>query len=367
MLKGGSMSEMETTGMSMGSEPLRNKIAAGTKAFAFAAFLAVASFNSPAMAVDSVMADNFDDNTTNSLLWAASATGGSAYAEANQRLEIVFPSTSNGSDFGTGYTSRCRLRGDFDVQVDYELLNWPQANGVRIGLGSAGGVVERTSFSSNIYSDYIGWPREVFLTHLTGDGVNGIVETGIEPGKLRLVRQSGVLTGYSFTSDGWVPVHSGYSTTNDSAISLSAWSHNGIFTGREVKLAFDNFVVNQGQPVCQGKLMVPIDIKPGSFPNSINLGSNGNVPVAILSTATFDATQVDPATVTLSGAAVNLNGKGTPMFSIQDVNDDGRIDMLIHITTSALVLNDNDTTAVIEGSMFDGSAIKGSDSVRIVP
>ena len=47
---------------------------------------------------------------------------------------------------------------------------------------------------------------------------------------------------------------------------------------------------------------VTIDIKPGAFPNSINLGSNGNVPMAILSSADFDATTVDPETVTLADA-----------------------------------------------------------------
>ncbi len=35
---------------------------------------------------------------------------------------------------------------------------------------------------------------------------------------------------------------------------------------------------------------VEIDIKPGSYPNSINLGNNGVIPVAILSSWEFDAT-----------------------------------------------------------------------------
>ena len=39
-------------------------------------------------------------------------------------------------------------------------------------------------------------------------------------------------------------------------------------------------------------LPVNIDIKPGSETNTINLGSKGNVPVAILSTTVFDATTV---------------------------------------------------------------------------
>ena len=36
---------------------------------------------------------------------------------------------------------------------------------------------------------------------------------------------------------------------------------------------------------------VGIDIKPGSFPNSINLKGKGVIPVAILSTTTFDVLQ----------------------------------------------------------------------------
>jgi len=42
---------------------------------------------------------------------------------------------------------------------------------------------------------------------------------------------------------------------------------------------------------------VEIDIKPGSYPNSINLDSGRVVPVAILTTPDFDASIVDPGTV----------------------------------------------------------------------
>lgn len=111
---------------------------------------------------------------------------------------------------------------------------------------------------------------------------------------------------------------------------------------------------------------VPIDIKPGSFPNSINLGSNGTVAVAILSTATFDATTVDPLTVTLASAPVRLKGKGTPMASTSDVNQDGRLDLIVHVSTDALQLSNEDTTADLEGETFGGLLIRGSDSVRIV-
>jgi hypothetical protein len=112
---------------------------------------------------------------------------------------------------------------------------------------------------------------------------------------------------------------------------------------------------------------VTIDIKPNSSPNTINLGSNGVVAVAILSSATFDATTVDPLSVTLASSPVKLKGNGTPQVNFQDVNGDGRQDLVVHIQTEALALNENDTQAVLEGETFGGAAIVGTDMVRIVP
>jgi N-acetylneuraminic acid mutarotase len=112
---------------------------------------------------------------------------------------------------------------------------------------------------------------------------------------------------------------------------------------------------------------VSIDIKPGEYPNSINLGSQGKVPVAILSTPTFDATQVDPRTVTLAGAMVASKGKGALMASIADVNTDGLRDLVLHFDTPALQLTATATEAVLEGKTYDGLCIRGTDTVRIVP
>jgi hypothetical protein len=129
----------------------------------------------------------------------------------------------------------------------------------------------------------------------------------------------------------------------------------------------------QGEAVFSGQVPVymlyPIDIKPGSYPNSINLKSKGTVPVAILSTPDFEAAMVDPTTVTLAGAPVKLKNKGTPMASLEHVNGDGYQDLVVHIDTKQLNLNEGDTLAYLEGQTYDDppTPIKGVDTVNIVP
>jgi hypothetical protein len=122
---------------------------------------------------------------------------------------------------------------------------------------------------------------------------------------------------------------------------------------------------NLNSPPCA--ITVQIDIKPGSSPNTINLGSGGVVPVAILSSATFDATTVNPTTVTLANAAVRLKGNGTPITEQRDVNGDGRVDLVVQINMEALQLTAGDTQATLQGQTVSGQPIQGTDSVRVVP
>jgi len=196
--------------------------------------------------------DDFNDNTINSNLWSAGQWGGPTVDEINQRLEIFFPWDSAGEGFGADYWSKCLLRGDFDIQVDFSLLDWPSVdqlgtgNGVRIGLGVGEGVVERASWG-NLSADFPDYPREVYVFDSTTGGVEGITPTGDMSGKLRLVRSGDTLTGYYFSSGSWVTVASEYVTTEDVGFGINAWSHDHAFMDNDVLLAFDNFIVNSGR------------------------------------------------------------------------------------------------------------------------
>lgn len=115
----------------------------------------------------------------------------------------------------------------------------------------------------------------------------------------------------------------------------------------------------------QVALLVEIDIKPFSDPNSINPNLAGTIPVAILSSDSFDALSVDPSTVTLAGAPVALLRNGRPRAATdEDVNSDGLLDLVVHVVAQELVLNESDTEATLAGLTFGGTQIEGVDAIR---
>ena len=105
---------------------------------------------------------------------------------------------------------------------------------------------------------------------------------------------------------------------------------------------------------------VPVDIRPGCDPNSINLKSKGVVPVAVLTTDDFDASTVDCDTVLFAGAE-------SACCLMEDVDGDGDLDMLFHFKTQELNLDKDSTDATLTGKTNDNVSIKGTDTVNIVP
>jgi hypothetical protein len=109
-------------------------------------------------------------------------------------------------------------------------------------------------------------------------------------------------------------------------------------------------------------IVVGIDIKPDSDPNSINPRSKGVIPLAVLGSTDFDAMQVDPSTVTFGPdeAAPAHDGH------VEDVNDDGFMDMVFHFKTQETGIVCGDTEATLVGEIYDGTPITGTDTVNTV-
>jgi len=119
---------------------------------------------------------------------------------------------------------------------------------------------------------------------------------------------------------------------------------------------------------------VDIDVKPCSYPNSICLSDQGLLPVAILGSETFDVNQINPETINVGGVYLATRGsikKPKLAYSLEDVNTDGYIDLIAFFNIQELISEGvlaADTTALkLDGNLYDGTRITGTDSVRVVP
>ena len=125
---------------------------------------------------------------------------------------------------------------------------------------------------------------------------------------------------------------------------------------------------------CPTHTLISIDIKPGSTPNRINLSSNGLIPVAVLSTQDFDATHFIPEMAHLSDANTAMtqmcSGAAAVRWNLDDVNHDGRLDLVFFFRTqdTDLALNSTNATFMAHGS-YDATDIHilGTDSVWVKP
>jgi len=105
---------------------------------------------------------------------------------------------------------------------------------------------------------------------------------------------------------------------------------------------------------------VNVDIKPDDAQNVVNPQAKGVLTVAILSSAEFDATTVDPLSVKFGpNQATESHRRG----HIEDVNRDGLKDMVLHFNIQDIGILENTTELELFGRTTDGDVIRGSDNI----
>jgi len=116
--------------------------------------------------------------------------------------------------------------------------------------------------------------------------------------------------------------------------------------------------------IVDAHLVVDLDIKPDSHPNSVNAGSDGVIPVAILGSDAIDVSDVVPTSLAFGPAGATPAHKkgGHP----EDVNDDGFMDLVSHYQTSDTGLSFGDVDACVTGELLDGSPFEGCDGLETV-
>ena len=131
---------------------------------------------------------------------------------------------------------------------------------------------------------------------------------------------------------------------------------------------------------CTWDIQLVIDIKPGSYPNSWGCRAvNGNLPVAVLSTQGFDATDINANTVRFGktgfyAAPVHTDNDGNVLRHVEDVDEDGLQDMVFHFRfgDTGFVCDDippENSDAILMGWLTGeawGEDLVGWDELRLV-
>jgi len=116
------------------------------------------------------------------------------------------------------------------------------------------------------------------------------------------------------------------------------------------------------------RVAVEIDIKPGrGVPSTINLTSKRKIPVAILSTPSFNALSIDTSTLTFGHTGyehslVSCNRHG------EDANSDGLLDLVCHFSVSQTGFKVGDSKGILKGIAGTPGPVlfAGSGAVRII-
>ena len=134
---------------------------------------------------------------------------------------------------------------------------------------------------------------------------------------------------------------------------------------------------------------VPVDIKPQSCPNPLNVKAKGVLPVAILGTGEFDVSDINPQSLQLLGVAPvrhALEDVATPFVpsngnnndhECTDAGPDGFTDMTLKFDAQAViqaieaslgrpVTDGEELVLPLEGELFDGTPFVGEDVVVIL-
>lgn len=272
-----------------------------------------------------------------------------AYGGTGNDLAVSVQQSSDGGFIVAGFTSSFGA-GNFDFWV--------------LRLDSIGNAVWQKTYGGT-------GDDEAFSVQQTSDGgfiVAGFTGSfgagGLDASVLRLDAQGEISSECALTGPSSATITSTTFVGTPSAPTVTSPSTTGTTTSQSVT---DTSAATESQ--CEGPpvtLEVSIDIKPGSFPNSINVRSSGTIPVAILSGPTLDSpSQVDTSSLTF-GRTGDENSLAFCSPSPEDVNGDGLLDLVCHFTTSKTGFQSGDTQGVLRGQLIDGTPIEGRDSVRIV-
>jgi hypothetical protein len=175
--------------------------------------------------------------------WGTNQPGLATFAQGGGVLTVNVTAGAQ-PDVNVGSQTRCLAHGDFEAQVDFNLVTWPPMNGIWVSL-----MVGGTPY--NVYR--VSWqfdPSEQYGAYLPPAGAT--LPAFGTTGTLRLTRRGDIFSAYYLSGRTWIPLVSGTGPTGDVPFSLAVFniSNAATFAGLPVAVAFDNFHVTADAVVC---------------------------------------------------------------------------------------------------------------------
>jgi hypothetical protein len=201
------------------------------------------------------LADDFSQPGTDADLWQTAGHGaGVTGAEQNGRLEFSVGSAAASDSTTTGFDQRygtqCLLTGDFDATVDYQLLDWPTKNGMRLGFGLA-----RAQPNELFDIERHGAPADGGVEGYTASG-GGFAQTSDVSGAFRLKRTGPWLSMYYRHRDRWVSLGAVRAPGAGQLVLMFAGSDSQ-FGRQPASSALDRFAAAADTVRCPGSSLPP--------------------------------------------------------------------------------------------------------------
>jgi beta-glucanase (GH16 family) len=137
------------------------------------------------------------------------------------------------------------------------------------------------------------------------------------------------------------------------------WDSNASTSISNLVLMLGDPRARPGQDAFEGVLRVDSPLVVEAVISGNVCQSNGVIPVALLTTATFDALTVDHTTVTLGNASETHIDKKTGLARrhVEDVDGDGDMDLVFHFRANETGLDCESGQPPVNGMTFDGQPI----------
>jgi hypothetical protein len=187
--------------------------------------------------------ENFANNQYNTDLWGLWNIGQGTTAQVvNNRLEGTVSGSGNAGLYGWGFT----LIGDFEMRVDFTLINWPPSNltQITIGLNNQSTTLCQVG-RANAPINIVHGGEQYFTFIMDTNNSTGVTGPTLN-GTLRMVRTGNKMEGFYWNGTGWESI---WSATNGAlgsraSVGLGIGPYANNYSGISAQAAFSNIRID---------------------------------------------------------------------------------------------------------------------------